>query len=56
MAKELTITVNAKLDIDKQTAETCLKIVELYVNQNGLDIIGCQHNDGTVSFEFHGKR
>lgn len=49
---ELTVTINANLGVDRKTAETCLKIVELYINQNGLDVIGRTEPDGTVSFSF----
>ena len=49
---ELTITVKANLGVDRKTAEGCLKLVELYVNQTGLDVIGRTEPDGTVSFSF----
>ena len=49
---ELTISVSVKTNIDRKTAEACLKIVELYVNQTGLDVIGRTEHDGTVSFSF----
>lgn len=57
MAKtgEITVEVKAELKVDRKTAETCLKLVELYVNQNKTDIIGTRHEDGTLSFEYKEK-
>lgn len=31
-AQELTVTVNAKLDVEESTARACLKLVEIYLN------------------------
>lgn len=37
---ELTIGVNAKLCVDRDTAELCLKLVEIYANANNVQIMG----------------
>ena len=56
-ANEVTIEVKANLSISKETAETCLKLVEMYINQNSVCIIGNKMDDGTTKFEFlHDKR
>ena len=56
MAKtELTIDVKAKLDVDRKTAETCLRLVECYVNASGVDIIAHRNEDGEVSLEFESR-
>lgn len=49
---ELTVTINAKLDVDRKTAETCLRLVEAYVNANGVDLICTRHENGELSFEY----
>lgn len=51
-ASELTVTINAKLDVDRQTAETCLRLVEAYVNANGLNIICTHKENGELSFKY----
>ena len=53
---EVTVEVKAKLDVDKNTAEACLKMVEVYVNNNKDIVLNCaRKNDGTEHFYF-GKR
>ena len=49
---ELTVTINAKLDVDRKTAETCLRLVEAYVNANGVRINCTHYENGEVSFVF----
>ena len=51
-ASEITVDVKANLTVDRGTAEGCLKLVELYVNQTGKRIIGEREEDGTDSFHF----
>lgn len=51
-ASELTVTINAKLDVDKKTAETCLRLVEAYVNANGLDILCTKEENGEMSLAY----
>ena len=53
MAKsELTVTINAKLDVDRKTAETCLRLVEAFVNANPVDLICNSQENGELEFEF----
>ena len=49
---ELTVTINAKLDVDRKTAETCLRLVEAYVNANGVDLICTVEENGEYSFKY----
>lgn len=52
-ASELTIEVNAKLEVSKSTAEACLKLVEIYLNNNSnIKIQAIKNQDGTESFCF----
>ena len=51
-ANEITIDVKANLEIDRSTAEACLKLVELYVNKNDLFILVDKLEDGTMVFRF----
>lgn len=53
MAKsELTVTINAKLDVDRKTAETCLRLVEAYVNANPVELICHKQENGELYFEY----
>lgn len=53
---EVTVPVAVKMVIDKSTAEACLKIVELYLNQHSELFIECCHReDGTVAHSFKEK-
>lgn len=51
-AEEITVEVKAKLDVSRSTAEACLKLVEIYCNNNNVDILGRKNEDGTESFRF----
>ena len=52
-AEELTVEVRAKLDVSRSTAEACLKMVEIYVNEHpNIRIVGEKKEDGTDSFRF----
>lgn len=37
---EITVKVNATLSVDQQTAEACLKLVEIYINSAPVKLIG----------------
>ena len=50
MIGELTVGVN--LSIEEETAKICLKIVEMYVNQKGADIVGHKDHDGRIVYHF----
>ena len=51
-AEDLTIEVKAKLTVDKATAEACLKMVELYVNSNGINLMADKSENGEVQFYY----
>ena len=57
MAKfsDITIGIKAKLNIDRRTAETCLRLVENYCNENGVCIMCSRGMKGDVEFEFAQK-
>ena len=54
MAKfeDITLEVKATLAIDRRTAETCLRLVEIYCNDNGVDISGHSGENGDITMEF----
>ena len=50
---DLTIDVTAKMTVDRQTAERCLRILEWYANDNNeLMLMGDRDNEGKVHFYF----
>ena len=49
---KLTVTINAKLDVDRKTAETCLRLVEAFVNANPVDLICHRRENGELSYEY----
>lgn len=49
---DMTVEVKAQLIVDKETAETCLKMVELYCNQTSSLIIANRGIDGTMRLNF----
>ena len=46
MASIGTVTVPVEIGIDRMTAETCARLVELYVNQNGCELMLHRLPDG----------
>lgn len=46
------ITVNLSMNIDKCTAEGCLKIVEMYVNANNARVIADKEPNGEVRYHY----
>lgn len=50
--EDITIDVKARLDIDQRTAEGCLKLVEIFCNANGMNIIGERDHNGETSYRF----
>lgn len=52
---EVTIGVKAELTVDERTATACLSLVEIYCNQNGVNLVGERQDDGTVTFYFESK-
>ena len=55
MAKVLdnvVVEVKAKMTVDRSTAEACLKMVELYVNSNPVNLIADKSENGEVQFRY----
>ena len=52
MASVGTITVDVRIGIDKDTANVCLKIVEMYMNQYNVDVIGTYQDDGSTKLRY----
>ena len=52
MAEMGKLTIGVGLSVDEKTAQVCLKIVEMYVNQTGADIIGHKEDDGSIAYRF----
>lgn len=46
------ITIKIKLDVDTDTAEACLKIVEMYLNQTGKNIHKTVTETGEVQLSY----
>lgn len=53
--EEAVVEVKASITVAKNTAEACLKLIEIYVNQTGSDIIGERKRDGTIEFAFRNR-
>ena len=52
MAKALEVEVKAKMTVDRATAEACLKMVELYVNSNPVNLMADKSENGEVQFYY----
>ena len=52
MKSEITINVNANLCVDQRTAETCLKLVETYMNSTGSTLLCEKAKDGGILLFF----
>ena len=55
MAKALenvVVEVKAKMTVDRATAEACLKMVELYVNSNGVNVMVDRLENGELKFYY----
>ena len=55
MAKVLNdvlVEVKAKMTVDRATAEACLKMVELYVNSNGVNVMVDKLESGELKFYY----
>lgn len=53
-ASDVTIEVKARLSVERRTAEACLKMVEMYINETGENIIGTREKNGEYSFSLTG--
>lgn len=52
-AQELTVTVNAKLDVDRKTADVCLRLVEIYLNSHRETVLRVKNaDDGGLELSF----
>ena len=51
-AEDLTIEVKAKMTVDKRTAEGCLHLVEMFVNDTGAQIIADKDANGEMRFHY----
>ena len=51
-AEELTIEFKAKMTVDKRTAEGCLHLVEMFVNDTGAKIIVDKDANGEMRFHY----
>lgn len=51
----LTVSINTKLDVDRKTAETCLRLVEAYVNANDVYIMVNTAPNGEVTYWYEPK-
>lgn len=55
-ATELTVIINAKLDVDKKTAETCLALIEAFMNNHpDVEIMCTQLETGEREYRFYNK-
>ena len=52
VAEDLTFEVKAKLTVDRATAEACLKMVELYVNSSGINVMADKLESGELKFYY----
>ena len=52
VAEDLTFEVKAKLTVDRATAEACLKMVELYVNSSGANVMADRLENGELKFYY----
>ena len=52
---DITIDVKANLNVDRRTAETCLRLVEIFCNDKRIGVIGHMDADGYTTFEFEDK-
>jgi hypothetical protein len=48
----ITVNVHAKLEVDQKTAETCLRLVEAYVNSTPYNIEAEPDENGELRLKF----
>ena len=46
------VTVNLSMNIDKSTAEICLKIVEMFVNASNARVVANRGPNGDVRYHY----
>jgi hypothetical protein len=49
---DVTVEVNARLGVDRRTAETCLRLVETFCNANGMHLLANRIPNGELEFSF----
>lgn len=49
---EVEVTVNLSMNIDKSTAEGCLKIVEMFVNTSNARVVADREPNGDVRYHY----
>ena len=54
MAKfdDITVKVNAALNVDQRTADVCLKMVEIYINSAPVKLIGERKKNGETELRY----
>lgn len=54
MAKfsDITLDVKTNLMVDRRTAETCLRLVEIFCNTNRVNLIAKKADNGELEFHF----
>ena len=52
VSDNVVVEVKAKMTVDRATAEACLKMVELYVNSNAVNLVGDKSENGEVQFRY----
>ncbi len=52
MKNEVTIDVNARLNVTRDVAEACLALVAVYMNETGGHIVMNVGDDGRVKLKF----
>ena len=50
--ENVVMEVKAKITVDRATAEACLKMVELYVNSNPVNLMADKSENGEVQFHY----
>lgn len=49
---DVDVTVNLSMNIDKSTAEGCLKIVEMFVNASNARVVADRDPNGDVRYHY----
>ena len=52
LLENVVVEVKAKMTVDRATAEACLKMVELYVNSNPVNLMADKSENGEVQFYY----
>ena len=50
--ENVVVEVKAKMTVDSATAEACLKMVELYVNSNSVNVVADKSEDRELKFRY----